>query len=577
MNKTQFWIILSIFIITVSCFKIYSGDVYWHIQLGKTMVQDLHYPDFTKYYFTPSNGRVVDTNTHWLGDILLYFTYYLGGDYGLNLLRLLIVFGCCYLFYLIVKDRLTSYHLFILMMFVVGTYQKQVLRNSIFSFFFSVLLFYLWFQYRYEKRKYVAYIFVPFLNIWACIHGGFLFGWCMLALLFADDAVRNFKQAKTNFFYIVILVASFATISLHNPYIYSYISLSKIKGIVSYKASSDNISDGIKERLNQTVFKPGNVKSCDFASPFTRTNQPFVLVSMLFGIFGCIVVLSQRKYVLPLIGALIFGLGYLRGLGYICVTVTAISYVTTKTKNNKYFTIVPILLAFFMVANVILEFPIKIGSAYHTFGFGRHPIFNDKNASLCLWDKDLRYSNTFTTIANGGYLLNKWYPYKKVFIDGFFAPHKSDVMKTYTDVKFGNISVDELYDRYNVTSALVELKNGTTNTNFLNSNRWIPRSIDTGSILYVFLNSFFKHTKPVSLLITEKEFAALPKKEQADLINYTYLIAINLYRKGYKAQAVDFIINNKEFFKKHMDLADAVLKNKMIQIRFAREEACYGK
>ncbi len=184
-----FWFALVLFILPVSLAKIYNADAHWHMQLGRVMLDSWGVPDFSKFYFTPINKTVSDLRFTFLGDILLYLIHLAGGDIGLQFLRLFIVIMSCTLLLSIIRYKYSTWTLVALMLFVVGTYQKQMLRNSIFGLLFLVIIFWLWWKIRFNHNENWIWIYPFVIGVWGCIHGSYLLGYGILAFILVGDII----------------------------------------------------------------------------------------------------------------------------------------------------------------------------------------------------------------------------------------------------------------------------------------------------------------------------------------------------------------------------------------------------
>ena len=159
-----FWVLIILAVLPVSLSKITDVDIWWHIHFGRVMLETLSLPDLSGTYFTPVTDSLSDFRFTFLGDIIFYMVYRVSGDVGLQLLRLGSVFLCLYFFLSITRFQYNGWTLVILMIFVVGTYQKQLIRNSLFALPLTVVFLWLFFQIRFRNRERLVWIYPPLMG-----------------------------------------------------------------------------------------------------------------------------------------------------------------------------------------------------------------------------------------------------------------------------------------------------------------------------------------------------------------------------------------------------------------------------
>ena len=344
-----FWVLIILAVLPVSLRKITDVDIWWHIHFGRVMIETFALPDLSASYFTPVTDNLADFRFTFLGDIILYLIHLVSGDVGLQFLRLGFVFLCLYLLLSITGFQYNGWTLVILMIFVVGTYQKQIIRNSLFALPLTVIFLWLFFQIRFRNRERLIWFYPPLMGLWGVLHGSYLIGFAILALLLVGDLIdsaRGLNQGRPVMIYryAVVLVLCFLSIYIKNPLTHSMFiarpvsifaslsppaALAKEGGQVSVKENSP-VREGfflsIKKALNNTVFKTSDakIKSGDFVSPFDMLGYTCVPVSIGFGLIGLGALLFWGKprrfsFMLVFSAICIFGLGYVRAVGYITI------------------------------------------------------------------------------------------------------------------------------------------------------------------------------------------------------------------------------------------------------------------
>lgn len=214
--------------------------------------------------------------------------------------------------------------------------------------------------------------------------------------------------------------------------------------------------------------------------------------------------------------------------------------------------IIIILLVSAVWVNVLTGHKYHVGSKTHIFGWGQVPVFSEKLAGRVAAEFK---GDTYTTMTNGGYLLYKWYPDKKVFIDTFFSPHKEITFVYQKILQFHkNSNPDYLYQTYGVESAVVDFFNHNINKAFLKHPKWNVRYIDSGS--YVFVRS----EADADVLCTVDDIKQLPWLYKRLFANYLFLACSELG----PGQLRRFIDANRGIMKEFAYLVEPVLLEKVI-------------
>ena len=186
--KLVFVVLLLVFVAGCVFFKISSIDIGFHVKTGQLIVEGGKIPTKNTFSFTmPENPWLLH---QWLGAVLWYFAYFLGGVNGIIILRVLVFLLLTIL--LIKSMDLISKDFFflklaLLTLFAVLVRQGFFARPFIFSALFLSLLQYLVLRMRtHDKAKF----FIPVLFIiWAHVHTGFIYGVVFLVAHLVGEAI----------------------------------------------------------------------------------------------------------------------------------------------------------------------------------------------------------------------------------------------------------------------------------------------------------------------------------------------------------------------------------------------------
>lgn len=282
-----------LFLLTVVCVLpglfnyINSSDVWFHMACGKQMLNS-GTVDVSQFYYTAVNTDIRDFKFTWLGDVILYLVYFMGGAVGLQILRAQIIALILYLMWLVSDRKLNAYKCLTATLVVYGLVQLMVVRNAMFGGLFLCVLWYL--HLNDIKHKHVWSIVTLFF--WSQMHGSVLLGFCVYAVL----AIRSWRSLLLVGL-VVFLMDRILPISL----------MSYFSWPTSYN-------------LNATLFKPSGLISKDFASPFFLKQSCTTI--MLFASIMYVVMIKRVRfiYVVMFLATLIPALGYVRMVGYHLIT-----------------------------------------------------------------------------------------------------------------------------------------------------------------------------------------------------------------------------------------------------------------
>lgn len=596
--------------------KILDVDIWWHLQLGRSALSHLGYPDLDAFYFshlqhTPSVYRYT-----LLGDILLFGIHRLAGDVGLQLFGAVLVAFSGFVIWGIARPR-GPYLLLASLVFIATTYQLQIMRNAIFSLPLFCLLIRIWWEARYQGREKAWWLLAPLLTFWSFLHGSYLVGFGMFCLMALGDVLDHLRQGQLNFFpwrpYLASGVASALGISLFNSLTFQLASRAvqgfgamalliviiiagglafgfKQKGWTfnaqwQQKASKpilgllflsiclsffwhfrqffgrdlkmtgiDLLAPGtadtevslgflgrLKFGLNNLFWKTAEEDyfSSDFLSPFDGLGEIYIWLTFALG-FLTIVWMIYRKHlelvwIFPLLATIIFALGYKRMVGYWALFSLCVLSHYLKGRQPEFSFLKPA--AWVLSLSLWLFFWGGFGlqlwdpglRSYHFPGFGRAPMFSEKAAQAFLEKHPRR--KVFNTVANGGFLLSQWYPRKKIFIDGFFAPHRGTPLKAYQSILFGG-DPDELVKRLGLKTALINLYDLKWFLIFNKAPNWYPQYVDQGMAVFVYQPKFRDPTPKLDLLLDPQELKGLPPSYRRMIANRIFQIQTGYLLKG---------------------------------------------
>ncbi len=307
---------------------------------------------------------------------------------------------------------------------------------------------------------------------------------------------------------------------------------------------------GLKVTLNDMLFEQTDhfFVSTDFLSPWDHVGEIYIYVTFVL-VAATLVGFAIRK---PLPASLTFvfvpvvllGFSYKRTVGYLGITCLVMLAVWLKNADLRrmrvYFRIFNSFIICALVAAISIS-PKTIGMwETHVFGLGKAPYFSNECADYVL--KELKEDPLFTTISSGGYLLKHFYPNKRVFVDGFFAPHMGRSFATYRSALMER-NPDILFETFEIEHALVSHRDVEWLTVFSASEHWYPLAVDEGMVLFSRCTELPVEFQ-VKMLLPGQVFDQVPSYFRTMLANRILEIPSILVTKGFPEHADRFMKEN---------------------------------
>jgi len=189
-------ILLVVYVVLSFFLPIEMEDIWWHLATGRWMVTHKAVPH--EDVFPPVTGAVRPwVFTQWLGSLILYGVYHIGGLWGLKIFRSLLFIVIAGIFLLYGRRRLPfSWLMALTFLMVVALKTRFVIRPCIMNMIFIQLFLICLLAYqRTGRRRFLA--FLPLMGIfWSEINlGSFIYG-NLLILIFFLAEIPTFLDRK---------------------------------------------------------------------------------------------------------------------------------------------------------------------------------------------------------------------------------------------------------------------------------------------------------------------------------------------------------------------------------------------
>ena len=172
-----------------------DGDLWWQMAYGQYMVENgTLIPDHTIYSWTPTEGNTI--YCAWIGEIVLYGLYSLGGLPALFLFRYSVIAGFVVMCLLFAKRVGVHRHPLTWFMILLGVLMCRVgsfIKPELFSLAFALGSTGLWFWIKSKPDNVkLCYLFPAIMLVWVNTHGAFIFGAMLYSLIGVGELANAF-------------------------------------------------------------------------------------------------------------------------------------------------------------------------------------------------------------------------------------------------------------------------------------------------------------------------------------------------------------------------------------------------
>lgn len=169
-------------------------DFPWHLKTGEYIFEHREIPK-SDPFTNASDGSVTEKfilSQYWLAQLLFHLVFSGYGPIGIVLLRTLIFTGIISILWFSMKKTPISIKTAILYFTTILFLAYSGERPQIFSFLFALLTVLILEKYRIEGSLRHIIFLPPLMLIWANVHGGFIFGDVLIAIVCLSETVKYF-------------------------------------------------------------------------------------------------------------------------------------------------------------------------------------------------------------------------------------------------------------------------------------------------------------------------------------------------------------------------------------------------
>lgn len=504
-----------------------------------------NFPHHSTFTFSPVKDFVSRDAYSWLGNLFFLGAYSLTGIFGLQLFRLFVlVFAVGVVYTIASKPHPLTF--LVLVIFTFGIKQKLLIRTAIFSVPGMVMLLWCWIKYDLRSDSRYLWLIPVIFVIWSNIHGSYVVGVSILFLMMVgvvlDDLLLDGCFSwKRSLRYTVIFLLVISSATFIKPYP-DYTLSNKFSGMIQRvlqndvtenqagrsdaqnasirNSESDMVADNeekneddstvdtaynnwipsldtLKRYIRKVSFGEQSWRSGEFAFPLTMYFYLFVaitlsIVPLSIGIFLVNVRDIRLIHLLPVLGALFLSLGYLRTVGYLPLVVVPVSFWKFRQGDFDQISLgkTVYLVAYVGICLLALNLSYRtykgqlssfFGGADHKFRVGSRVQFSSKMPSYTL--NQLPEDRILVHYNLSGYMIWKWWPFKKVFIDTKGSAYRDSFFAEY-----GNSPPGKLATKNNLEYLMMPMGVPRIVRHLIPKSNWAIKAFDEGTILFEKVN-----------------------------------------------------------------------------------------
>ena len=194
----QLWLLLPVFLLIYKgfIFPLPPLDFWWHLKMGEVIAATKSIPRVDVFSFTASGQPFVLQN--WLGELIYYWTYKIGGYPLLVLLGTVITLAGFLFMYKLCLDATHNLRLVAVIGFLASLGNYGFLRPQTYSFLLFAAFYLVLEQYRGQRRDRL-WILPVLMALWVNLHGAFVLGLGVIGLYIVCESCRRFiDPARTD-------------------------------------------------------------------------------------------------------------------------------------------------------------------------------------------------------------------------------------------------------------------------------------------------------------------------------------------------------------------------------------------
>lgn len=455
---TGFYVLLFGLISPLLCSKIRANDAWKALYSGRYLHYFRKFPHHSTFSFSPVHDFVARDAFNWLGNLVLYEIHLVGGLTGLQVFRALILITTLLILHSIINYKTNASILFLFVLFSYSLDQKLHLRTSIFAIPLTVLLIWIWHR-SCRYGDFYIWIFPPVIVLWSNVHGSYQFGVGILILVTVTELIKAIVlQGETEGRSLQFLLVSAITmigVLFVKPFADQQLSsqIVSLGDAISGVVDPRTVLESLQKLFTGRFVQPGTdiatkmfLGKGGYTSALESIHLPLVQYALLITVLALLTGIFYYErirfsHVLLFLVIVPFGVFYTRTVAFLSLAFVPLILTVIREEGNhlsKFPSVGTERLAVFSVILFVLmltyqsivgDYSALTGNPRLEIGQGKHDIFSDRVPEHILYNYPKKqFLNGW---GEGSYLIWKWWPYKRVYVDTKAVPYTTRFLKNY--------------------------------------------------------------------------------------------------------------------------------------------------
>jgi len=475
--------------------RIENADIWYHLKTGEYILKNHTIVHQDIFSYTALGNQWI--NHQWLSQVLFYLIFKNFGFKGVILFSALIMNAALFLLASIAYKK--SNYIVTTLLFILTIFYSVLfipIRPLIFTYFFAALYFYILYTYKYRDKNFI-YILPLLQVIWANLHASFLLGIVLIFFYLFGELImwktKVFNQEKIikNHKYYKLLIIGIISIlvSLLNPngyrlFLYpTYLLKSKLflmhltewTSIFQYRSSPPPTLLYYKIIII--------VLMSTFLLNIKRINASHLII--FCGLFY--LSLNSRRNV-PLFLFLSFPL--------VCLNIFTLERFIKRLRLKYFLTPLNIIIRVIIIMFMVIKISDVVSDRLYVklnlnrrfgFGFTEYPFSYLDEACNFIEDNGIK-GNIFNEFDIGDYLIWRFFPKRKVFIDGRPLVYGENFFSDYKEVLINPQGWGNLVAKYDINYALLHCASPSASNLLIKLYRdknWILIYLNNNSVIFI--------------------------------------------------------------------------------------------
>jgi hypothetical protein len=440
LKLASFYFVIVLILTPYGLHELYANDLWKSLYFGRYVSLTGAFPSHAEFAFTPTVSPVPSDVYSWLGHLVIFGIHQLSGEVGLVILRCGLVGGALVLVHSMTRYRISRWLLLVLLGWGIGLTQKTLVRTALFVIPMVTLFWWLFDKGRRESPKWFWAGLPVLFAFWGNLHGSFLYGLGLVILLAIGDGLDSLR-GRTPIIelskrqWVALMIVLFLVVTVFKPYPDTKWLRTGARAIqlpnqaLNYLVGEDGGLTGLRALVYQGDAYRGEMRSiAGRGLTLSVWYVPYVICSFLVG--GVVLrylFAGDRRWslILPVVATFLMGGLYLRFVALIPLTAVPVALLAEHPEDWPFdgvwddFPTLYVLLILLLTVPWLYVSQQRMARYMHNpqfeFGVTRSSQFSEALPEYVLE----RYPDrrVFTHYDIGGYLIWRWWPDKRVFID----------------------------------------------------------------------------------------------------------------------------------------------------------------